>query len=97
MRAGFAAPRERARARIDERVQPGPRFPEVVQLAAEIGQRLGVARFRPEGAGDALTRDRSVAGMQNEKGDELLLSRGRRPGRGAPLGENSETAEQLDP
>ena len=54
-RAGSSAPRERARARIDEGIQPGPRLPEVVQLAAEIGQRLGVARFRPEGACDPLT------------------------------------------
>ncbi len=66
------------------------------KFAAEIGQRLRVARFGPEGAGDPLTRDWSAAGLQNKEGNELLLSRGRRPGRGAPLSENSETAEQLD-
>jgi hypothetical protein len=74
-RAGFSAPRKRARARIDEGIQPGPRLPEVVQLAAEIGQCLGIARFGPERACDPLTWDRSAAGMENQEGDELLLSR----------------------
>ena len=96
-RAGLSAPRERARTRIDERVQPGPAFPEVVQLAAEIGQRLGVARFRPEGACDPLTRDRSAAGMEDEEGDELLLSRAWWTGERTAVGEDTEAPEQLDP
>ena len=61
MAPGLVAPGQRARAGVDERVQLRPAFPQVVQLAAEIGQRLDVARFRPEGAGDALTRNRSAA------------------------------------
>ena len=93
---GLVTPRQRARAGVDERVQPRPAFPQVVQLAAEIGQRLDVARFRPEGAGDALTRDRSAAGMEDEKGDELLLPRARRAGRRTAVGEESESSEQLD-
>ena len=74
-RAAFSPPRERARARFDEGLQPRPRVPEVVQLASEIRQCLCIARFRPERAGDPLTLDRSAAGMKNQKGDELLLSR----------------------
>ena len=42
-RADFSAPRERARARIDEGIQRGPRVAEVVQLAAEVGEGLGIA------------------------------------------------------
>ena len=95
-RAGLSAPRQRARAGIDEGVQPGPAFPQVVQLAAEIGQRLGVARFRPEGAADPLTLDRSAAGMEDEKGDELLLPRAWRAGRRTAVGEEPEASEQLD-
>ena len=67
-------PRQSARTGIDEGVQPRPAFPQMVELAAEIGQRLDIARFRPERAGDALTRDRSAAGMEDEKSDELLLT-----------------------
>jgi hypothetical protein len=74
-RADLGGPCQRARARIDKGVQLGPAFPEVVQLAAEIRQRLRVARFRPERPGHPLTRDRSPAGMKNQEGDELLLSR----------------------
>ncbi len=66
-RAGLSLPRQRARAGIDERVEPRPAFPQVVQLAAEIGQRLDVARFRPERAADALTLDRRVAGMEERE------------------------------
>ena len=95
-RAGLSAPRERARARIDEGIQPGPRVPEVVQLAAEIGQCLGIARFRPEGACDPLTLDRSAAGMENQEGDELLLSRAWWTGGDTAAGENTEPSEQLD-
>jgi len=95
-RADLSAPRQGARARIDESVQLGPPFPEVVQLAAEIGQRLGVARFRPERACDPLTLDRSAAGMENQEGDELLLSRARQTGGGTTVGENTEASEQLD-
>jgi hypothetical protein len=94
--AGFSAPRERARARIDEGIQPGPRLPQVVQLAAEIGQCLGIARFRPEGACDPLTWDRSAAGMENQEGDELLLSRAWWTGGDTAGGENTEPSEQLD-
>jgi len=96
-RADLSAPRQSARTRIDdEGVQLGPAFPEVVQLAAEIGQRLRVARFRPEGACDPLTLDRSAAGMENQEGDELLLSRARQTGGGTTVGENTEASEQLD-
>jgi len=68
----------------------------VMQLAAEIGQGLGVARFRPEGACDPLTLDRSAAGMENQEGDELLLSRAWWTGGGTAIGENTEASKQLD-
>jgi hypothetical protein len=67
-----------------------------MQLAAEIGQGLCVGRFRPERASDPLTRDRSAAGVKNEKRDELLLSRARRTGRGMPVGGKAEASKQLD-
>ena len=70
-----STPCERARAGVDQCVQPRPAFPQMVQLAAEIGQGLGVARFRPQGAADALTRDSAAAGMKDEKGNELLLAK----------------------
>jgi hypothetical protein len=90
-RAGSSAPRERARARIDEGIQPGRCVSKVVQLAAQIGQCLGIARFRPEGACDPLTLDRSAAGMENQEGDELLLSRAWRTGGDTAVGENTES------
>jgi hypothetical protein len=94
--AGGSAPRQRARARMDEGIQPGARVSEVVQLAAEVGQCLGITRFRPEGACDPLTRDRSGAGIQNQKGDELLLARAGRAGGDTTLRENTEPSEELD-
>jgi hypothetical protein len=68
----------------------------VVQLAAEIGQRLGVARFRPEGACDPLTLDRGAAGMENQKGDQLLLSSAWWTDSESAVGENTEASKQLD-
>jgi hypothetical protein len=68
----------------------------MVQLAAEIGQGLAVARFRPEGAADALALDRRAAGMEDKKGDELLLPRARGAGRRTAVGEQPESSEQLD-
>jgi hypothetical protein len=91
--AGVSAPRQSAHTRIDdEGVQIRPAFPEVVQLAAEIGQRLRVTRFRPQGTGNPLTLDRSIAGMENQEGDELLLSRARQTGGGPTVGEYSEAS-----
>jgi hypothetical protein len=95
-RAGFLTPRERAGARIDEGIQPWPCVPEVVQLAAEIGQRLGIARFRPEGACNPLTLDRSVASMKNQEGDDLLLSPTWLTGEDTAGVEHTEPSEQLD-
>jgi hypothetical protein len=95
-RAELSAPGQSARTRIDEGVQLGPAFPEVVQLAAKIGQRLRVARFRPEGACDPLTLDRSAAGMENQEGDQLLLSRAWWTGGRTAVDENTEASEQLD-
>jgi hypothetical protein len=46
-----------------------------MQLAAEVCQRLRVARFRPERPRNPLTRDRRAGGMKNQEDDELLLSR----------------------
>jgi hypothetical protein len=94
--AELSAPGKSARTRFDERVQLGPAFPEVVQLAAKIGQRLRVARFRPEGACDQLTLDRSVAGMENQEGDQLLLSRAWWTRGRTAVEENTEASEQLD-
>jgi hypothetical protein len=68
----------------------------VVQLAAEIGQRLDVGRFRPERTADALTLDWSAAGMEEEKGDDLLLPRGWWARRRTAVGEEPEPSEQLD-
>jgi hypothetical protein len=94
-RRAALTPRQSAGACIDERVQLGPRFSELVELAAEIGQRLGVARFRPERACDPLTLDRSAASMENQEGDELLLSRAWKPGCETAVRENTEASEQL--
>jgi hypothetical protein len=47
-RSATVAPRECPRAGMDESLQHGPRVFEVVQFPAEVGQRLGIARFRPE-------------------------------------------------
>jgi hypothetical protein len=95
-RASVCAPCERARARIDEDIQPGSRVPEVMQLAPEIGQCLGIGRFRPEGACYPLTVDGSTAGMEHQEGDELLLSRARCTVGGLAVGENTEPSEHLD-
>jgi hypothetical protein len=46
-RAGVP-PRQHPRASVDQSLQRGPRAFEVVQFPAEVGQRLRIARFRPE-------------------------------------------------
>ena len=73
-----------------------PRFPQVVQFAAEIRQGLDVSRFRPERAADPLTRNRTAARMQDEKRDELLLTRARHTCDRAAVHSNIESAEQID-
>ena len=63
-RAGLSPPRERARSGIDEGVESRPALPEVMQLAAQIGQCLNVARFRPKRTTDPLARNGSRAGVK---------------------------------
>jgi hypothetical protein len=91
----LSRPGQRARPRIDESVEAGPSLAEVVQFPAEIRQSLDVARFRPEGAGDPLALDWRVASVQDEKGDELLLSCARETGERPAFGQNAEASEQL--
>jgi hypothetical protein len=67
-----------------------------VQLATEIGQRLDVARVGPQGPADPLTLRRAAAAIENEKGDELLLSCTGRPDGRASVGDEAEAPEQLD-
>ena len=55
------------RSHVDQAIQRRPRLSEVVQLAAKIRQRLGIARLGPEGTRDPLTLDRSRAGMKYRK------------------------------
>jgi len=68
-----------------------------MELTPKIRQRLGVARFGPERAGYALARDRGIAGMKDEEGDELLLTYVRRTWSVAAVGQHAEAAKQLDP
>ena len=68
----------------------------MVQLAAEVRQRLGVARFGPQRAGDALTRNRRAAVMKNQKSNELLLPRGWQTSYGATVCKETEASKQLD-
>ena len=84
----------RESARCTRRVGPG--FPEVMQLAAEIGMRLDVGGVRPEGAAHTLSRNRTAASAQHEKGDDLLLTRARSAGTRPALGEDAEPAQHLD-
>jgi hypothetical protein len=90
------APGQQARAGIDKGLQLRPTFPQVVQFAPEIGQRLDLARFRPEGAGDALTWDRPGAGIEDQEGEDLLLPHARRTGARVAIAEQPESAEKLD-
>jgi hypothetical protein len=93
--SGLPAPRQQARAGIDKGLQLRPVFPQVVQFAAEIGQRLDLARFRPQGPGDALTRDRPTA-VEDQEGEDLLQPHARRAGSRAAIAEQPESAEKLD-
>ena len=68
---------------------------QMVQLTPEIGQRLFVARLRPERTSDPLTLDWTAAGMQDEEGDELLLSRARWMRGKTAVSENTESSEEL--
>src|SRR6185503_11751772 len=68
----------------------------MVQLTPEIGQCLLVARLRPERTTDPLTLDWTAAGMQDEEGDELLLSRADRLRERTAVGEDTEATEQFD-
>jgi hypothetical protein len=67
-----------------------------VQFAAEIRQGLDVSRFRPQRASDPLTLNWTVARMQDEKGNELLLPRPWHTGERAAAGHEAKASEQLD-
>ncbi len=79
----------------DEAVGIGQRPAQQVQLPAEVGQRLGVARLGPQRERELIARDGSIA-VHQQIGDERL-----EPGRADALDPSSadaqlEMAEQLD-
>lgn len=87
---------QRARPCFDDGVQRGPFVPQVMQLAAKIGQRLWIARFRPQRTRDLLSRDWRIAGMENQEGDYLLLSDARDADGAAARDQQAEAPEQPD-
>jgi len=67
----------------------------MMQLAAQVRQRLVVARFRPQRAGDPLTLNRTLAPVKDEKRDELLLPGARRTSQRTAFVNETEAAEQF--
>ena len=57
----------------------------------------GYRSTRPEGARDALTLDRTGAGMEYQESDELLLPHARRTCSDTAVLQDSEPSKQLDP
>jgi hypothetical protein len=68
----------------------------VVQLAPEIGQRLGVGRLGPQRARDPLAWERRATAVEDEIGDELLLTRAWWTRSRTAIRENTESAEQFE-
>ena len=67
-----------------------------MQLAPEIGLCLNVGGIGPEGPADALTRNGTGSPVEHEKGEELLLARARKTGKGSAVNPNIEPTEQID-
>ena len=95
-RGSILAPCQRARFADDERFEPRPRFPQVMELAPEVRLGLNVCGIWPERAADTLTRNRTAARLENETGDELLLTSARDTCDRAAVHSNIESAEQID-
>ena len=93
---GVGPPRQCACPRFDEGVQHGPFVSQVMHLAAKIGQRLRIVRFVPERPANTLTRDRRVACVEHQEGNDLLLSNARRTDDGSTVDQKAEASEQLD-
>ena len=81
---------------MDARLQRRPSLAQMMQLAAQVGERLDIARVGPQGSADSLPWNRGAAGMEHQKRDELLLSCTRRTGRDAPISEDVEPSKQRD-
>ena len=94
--AGISAVVTAVRGSVDERFEARPRITEMVQLAAKVGQRLGIVRFRPERSGDPLTRDWRPPRVENQEGDEFLLPGTRSAASKAAVREHAEASEQLE-
>ena len=88
-------PGELPRADIQERLDLGQRVSEVVQLAAQVRQRLAVTRVGPEAAGNLLPEDWTVA-MERQVREQLLLPSGEGAARGPSARDYLESAEELE-
>ena len=95
-RGGAFAPRERAGASLHERVEIGPAFPQMMQLAAQVGQGLDVGRIRPQRTSDPLTRNRTAPRMQDQEGNGLLLPCGWQAGERTAVGDETKASEEFD-
>src|SRR5262245_37445392 len=89
-------PAKRARFTRDQRLEPGPSLPQMMEFASEVRLRLSVGGLRPERAADTLTRNRTAARMEHEKRDQLLLTRARHTRHRATVNTNREAAKQID-
>ena len=95
-RGSILAPCQRARFADDQRFEPRPRFPQVMELAPEVRLGLNVCGIRPERPADTLTRNRTAARLEDEKRDELLLTSARDTCDRAAVHSNIESAEHID-
>ena len=68
------APRECSRSDVDERLKCGRGVAQMMQFATKIRERLRVARFGPERPRDSLTRERRAPCVEDQEGDEFLLT-----------------------
>jgi hypothetical protein len=68
----------------------------MVQLAAEVGQRLNISRLGPQRACDPLTWHGRVARVKDEKRNQLLLPGARRAREWMAIIYEAKASEQLD-
>ena len=88
-RGSILAPCQRARFADDERFEPRPRFPQVMELAPEVRLGLNLCGIRPKRAADTLTRNRTAARRADEKRDESAVDE--RSGHVRPSGRPTRT------
>src|SRR4029453_17905434 len=90
------APRQGSGSDVDERLESGPGVAQMMQFATKIRERLRVARFGPERSRDSLTRERRPPCVEDQEGDEFLLTDTWSASGEAAVGEDAKASKQFE-